>query len=117
MDCWGRLTVVDLRRCNPDIIKNKFKIVEIVIELCDLIGMKRYKGCNVVNFGDDEKVAGYSFTQLIQTSLISGHLANATNNAYIDIFSCKDYDSEKSANFLQDSFEAVQMNYTTVDRP
>jgi S-adenosylmethionine/arginine decarboxylase-like enzyme len=37
-------------------------------------------------------VAGYSMIQLIETSLISGHFANESNAAYLDIFSCKNYD-------------------------
>jgi S-adenosylmethionine decarboxylase len=54
--------------------------------------MKRFGQCVVVNFGEDERVAGFSMTQLIETSLISAHFANATNTTYLDVFSCKLYD-------------------------
>jgi hypothetical protein len=53
--------------------------------------MKRYGNCQIVHFGEG-KVAGYSMVQLIETSLISGHFANESNAAYLDIFSCKSYD-------------------------
>ena len=45
-----------------------------------------------MDFGEDERVSGFSMTQLIETSLISGHFANQSNTAYLDVFSCKPYD-------------------------
>jgi S-adenosylmethionine decarboxylase len=86
---WGILTSMDLYGCNPDIIRDAEKIKRFVVELCDRIEMKRFGECQVVHFGQDERVAGYSMIQLIETSLISGHFANQSNAAYIDIFSCK----------------------------
>jgi len=88
---WGLSTSVDLQDCNPTTIKSRAKIKAYVVALCELIGMKRYGDCQIVHFGDG-RVAGYSMVQLIETSLISGHFANDTNRAYLDIFSCKGYD-------------------------
>jgi hypothetical protein len=68
--------------------------------------MKRFGECQVVYFGEDERVQGYSMVQFIETSLISGHFSNLTDAAYIDIFSCKPYDPEKVARFTQVFFEA-----------
>ena len=68
--------------------------------------MKRFGECTVVNFGEDERVAGFSMTQLIETSLISGHFANQTNAVYLDIFSCKYYNPYEAANFAKEFFEA-----------
>ena len=68
--------------------------------------MKRFGKCTVVNFGEDEKVAGFSMTQLIETSLISGHFANLTNNVYLDIFSCKYFSPKVVAEFAKKFFEA-----------
>src|SRR5690349_1134052 len=88
---WGLCTAVDLHDCNPDFIRDANYIKRYVVELCELIGMKRYGECQVVDFGEG-RVAGYSMVQLISTSLISGHFANDTNGAYLDIFSCKSYE-------------------------
>jgi len=88
---WGLCTAVDLLDCDPDLIRNADHIRRYVVELCELIDMKRFDECQVVEFGSG-RVAGYSMVQLISTSLISGHFANDTNNAYLDIFSCKGYD-------------------------
>jgi S-adenosylmethionine/arginine decarboxylase-like enzyme len=88
---WGLSSSIDLQRCHPDTIRSRKKIQAYVVALCDLIGMKRYGDCQIVHFGEG-RVAGYSMIQLIETSLISGHFANDTNRAYLDIFSCKGYD-------------------------
>ncbi len=104
---WGLLASVDIYSCNPAIIRDADKIKQFVRELCIKIDMKRYAECVVVNFGEDERVAGFSMTQLIETSLISGHFANCSNNAYLDIFSCKFFDPREVAEFAIDFFEAA----------
>lgn len=102
---WGIASAVDIYDCNPDIIRDAELIKKFVIEICDLIEMKRFGETCVVHFGEDEKVAGYSMTQLIETSLISGHFANQTNTAYLDVFSCKPYDPQIVREFSQKFFE------------
>jgi len=103
---WGILTSLDLYGCNREIIRDSEKIRRYVIQLCGLIGMKRFGECQVVHFGNDERVEGYSMVQLIETSLISGHFANLTNAAYIDIFSCKTYEPEQVADLSKEFFQA-----------
>ncbi len=103
---WGMSINVDLKNCNPKTIRSKEKIREFIVNLCKLIDMKRFGEPQIVNFGEEEKVEGYSFTQLIETSLVSGHLANYTNAAYIDIFSCKAYEPKKTAEFCKEFFKA-----------
>jgi S-adenosylmethionine/arginine decarboxylase-like enzyme len=113
---WGLLASLDLYGCDPETIRNSEKIRQYVIELCDLIGMKRFGECQVVHFGQDARVAGYSMVQLIETSLISGHFANLTNAAYIDIFSCKPYDPEQVGQFSKQFFQAEFMQMHVASR-
>jgi S-adenosylmethionine/arginine decarboxylase-like enzyme len=103
---WGILTSLDLHGCSSETIRNAKEIRRFVVELCERIDMKRFGECQVVHFGQDERVAGYSMIQLIETSLISGHFANQSNAAYIDIFSCKPYDPDDVAQFSREFFEA-----------
>lgn len=102
---WGLSTSVDLQDCHPATIQDRKQIEAYVIALCDLIGMKRYGECQIVHFGEG-RVAGYSMIQLIETSLISGHFANDTNRAYLDIFSCKGYDPKIVEAFSKQFFGA-----------
>lgn len=111
-NAWGLLTSIDLHQCDPAIIRSAEKIKQYVAALCELIKMKRFGETMVVNFGEDERVAGYSMTQLIETSLISGHFANQSNAVYMDIFSCKYYDPNEAAEFTKKFFHAKDYRLT-----
>lgn len=101
---WGIASSIDIYECNPQIIRDEQKIKEFVARLCDLIKMKRYGETMVVHFGEEERVAGFSMVQLIETSLISAHFANLTNTVYLDVFSCKPYDLKKVEEFSRNFF-------------
>lgn len=102
---WGLACSFDIYECNPASIRDADRIKEFVVQLCDLIQMKRFGDTQVVHFGEDEQVAGYSMTQLIETSLISAHFANLTNTVYLDVFSCKEYDPLLVEKFATEFFE------------
>jgi S-adenosylmethionine/arginine decarboxylase-like enzyme len=112
---WGLCTAVDLQDCDPHLIRNADHIRRYVVELCELIDMQRFGECQVVDFGSG-RVAGYSMVQLISTSLISGHFANDTNNAYLDIFSCKGYDPTVVEDFSKKFFGARRSSATVTLR-
>ena len=114
--CWGLYTSVDLKGCDPASIRDPEKIHQFIIELCDLIDMKRFGEPQIIHFGPNERVAGFSMTQLIETSLVSGHFANETNAAYLDIFSCKEYEPSKAAEFCKDFFGAQSVTYQVLFR-
>ena len=101
---WGIASSFDIYNCDPEAIRNAERIQQFVVELCDLIEMKRFGETIIVNFGEDERVAGYSMAQLIETSLISAHFANLTNTVYLDVFSCKAYDPKIVADFAKRFF-------------
>ena len=101
---WGIASAIDIYNCDPMKIRDADEIRRFVVELCDLIEMKRFGETQVVHFGEDERVAGYSMIQLIETSLISAHFANQTNTTYLDVFSCKPYDSEEVRAFCHNFF-------------
>ena len=113
---WGILTSLDLYGCDPNIIRDPEEITKYVIKLCAMLGVRRFGACQVVHFGQDDRVEGFSMVQLIETSLISGHFANMTNAAYIDIFSCKSYDSKLAADFSRDFFGAESIEIHVINR-
>jgi len=101
---WGMASAIDIYECDPQLIRDAEAIRRFVVELCELIEMKRFGETQVVHFGEDERVAGYSMVQLIETSLISGHFANLTNAVYLDVFSCKPYNPQVVREFAQTYF-------------
>jgi S-adenosylmethionine/arginine decarboxylase-like enzyme len=104
-DVWGLLTSIDIKNCDPESIRSEIVITRYVDHLCQLLKMKPYGDTQLAHFGNDERVAGFSMVQFIETSLISGHFCNKTNNAYIDIFSCKIYDPYKATHLTQLYFQ------------
>jgi S-adenosylmethionine/arginine decarboxylase-like enzyme len=109
-EAWGRSCSIDIYECNPETIRNANDIRCFVVELCNLIGMRRFGETQIVHFGEDERVSGYSMVQLIETSMISAHFANLTNTAYIDVFSCRTYDPDTVASFAKQFFEGNRVN-------
>ena len=105
---WGISAAIDLHDCNPELIRDADSVRQFVYELCDLIQVKRFGECVVVHFGEHDTIAGFSMTQLIETSLISGHFVNATNNIFLDVFSCKYFDPEVVAQKAETFFEAKE---------
>jgi len=103
-EVWGVSSSIDIYDCDPALIRDSDHIKRFVRELCDLIEMKRFGETLVVHFGEDERVAGYSMVQLIETSLISAHFANESNTTYLDVFSCKAYDVEAVRSFSEGFF-------------
>lgn len=101
---WGVASSFDLYNCNPQTIRDADEIRRFVVEVCDLIDMRRFGETLVVHFGEDERVAGFSMVQLIETSLISAHFANQSNTVYLDVFSCKPYDPDAVEEFAQRFF-------------
>jgi hypothetical protein len=104
---WGLALTVDLEGCSPTAIRSRSGIARFAELLCDLIEVKRYGPATVVRFGEDPRVCGYSLVQLIETSLVSGHFAEATNAAYIDVFSCKPFAPRAAALFCERWFGAT----------
>lgn len=103
---WGWHLALNLYECDPAAIRSAEMIYDYVVQLCTLIEMRRFGEPTIVHFGEEERVAGYSLVQLIETSNICGHFANESNAAYLDIFSCKYFDPETAADFSSQFFGA-----------
>ena len=113
---WGVSSAIDLYDCDLALMQNADAIREFVKVLCDRIKMRRYGETQVVFFGDEPRVQGFSMTQLIETSLISAHFADASKAIYLDVFSCAPYDSEETAKFAAEYFKANRYELHVVHR-
>jgi S-adenosylmethionine/arginine decarboxylase-like enzyme len=113
---WGVSSRIDLYECDLGLMQNAEIIREFVRILCDRIQMRRYGETQVVFFGDDPRVTGFSMTQLIETSLISAHFADASCAIYLDVFSCASYEPEEVAEFAKEYFKAARYTLNVVYR-
>ena len=83
VEYWGISSCINLYDCDLILMQNPDAIRKFVVLLCDLIKMRRYGETQVVFFGDEPRVQGFSMTQLIETSLISAHFADASRAVII----------------------------------
>jgi S-adenosylmethionine/arginine decarboxylase-like enzyme len=113
---WGISSCIDLYECDLGLMQNADAIREFVKILCTRIKMRRFGETQVVFFGDDPRVQGFSMMQLIETSLISAHFANASRAIYLDVFSCAPYEPEEVAKFAAEYFRAARYNLNVVYR-
>ncbi len=109
-------TCIDLYDCDLALMQDATAIRRFTRELCDLIEMRRFGETQVVRFGDDPRVNGYSMTQLIETSLVSAHFADRSRAIYLDVFSCAPYDPEQTAAFAARFFRADRFRIQVVRR-
>jgi len=117
-DHFGQELIINLYDCDLAKITSEKEIKKFVITLCDdVIKMVRYGEPQVPHFGHDNPItSGFSLVQLIETSLISGHFSDHKRSAYINIFSCAWFDSEKASAFTQDFFGAKRVEVTLLKR-
>jgi len=109
---WGFHLALDCGKCNIERITSKSNVEEFARELVKRIDMKAYGEPQVVHFGSGDK-EGFTLIQLIETSNISAHFCNDTGDAYIDVFSCKEYKQEIVEETVQQFFcpERISHHY------
>ena len=114
---FGQHILLTLEGCDVSKIDSGEELKRYAKELVDLIDMKAYGEPFCERFAEhSEFAAGYSLAQMIETSLISGHFSPYWKTAYIDIFSCKSYDTEKAVEFTKKFFGATEAKVTVVMR-
>ena len=90
---WGYHLVLNCGNAEPWSIRSEQNIKNFAAHLVEQIGMVAYGDAIVVHFGSDNK-AGYTLVQLIETSNICAHFVEETNDIYLDVFSCKPFETE-----------------------
>ncbi|HAJ57103.1 MAG TPA: S-adenosylmethionine decarboxylase [Candidatus Omnitrophica bacterium] len=108
---FGLEVVMDLYECDPKVVRSAKKLEEYTTKLCKLLKMKKFGKTQLPHFGYNEAhTAGYSMLQFIETSSITGHFSELWNSAYINVFSCRDFDTEKCIDFTVKFFGAKRIN-------
>lgn len=105
MTPWGWLTTLDARYCN-EAINDPVIIQEFINEALEKIEMVPIGPTHILwcDTHDPEKV-GLSVYQLLQDSNISIHFCPANENqAYLDLFSCKEYEAQTVVDLFKKYF-------------
>ena len=91
MAYWGHHLVANFGKCSPSSIRCAHNITNFSNALVKKIDMVPYGEPMVKHFGSGNK-AGFTLVQLIETSNITAHFVEETNDIYLDVFSCKKFD-------------------------
>ena len=119
---YGHELILDLHDCNSSRF-NRQDIEQFFEELCCLIDMER---CDL-HFWDDvgvseqerqtnPKTKGTSAVQFILTSTIVVHTLDLMKVAYVNIFSCKNFDTDEAARFSAEWFDSTDWTANVVAR-
>lgn len=112
---WGYHLILDCAGCSHDAITSDKVIYDFTKKLVKDIDMVAYGEPQIVNFGSDDK-AGYTLVQLIETSNICAHFCNDSDTMYLDVFSCKEYDTEVVVKLVREFFGATKVRRTYLVR-
>jgi S-adenosylmethionine/arginine decarboxylase-like enzyme len=113
---WGYHLILDCSGCQLDTITNKDTISNFVATLIERINMTAYgqPQIELMLVGTDNE--GYSLLQMITTSNITAHFVNSTQAAYIDVFSCKDFDTSQAIHTVEEFFSPASIKSNLIYR-
>ncbi len=118
MNSYGKELILDLHNCNPEKFNRKdieqyFKILcdeKIDMVRCDLHWWDYEDEEQEVYDNAPVHLKGTSAVQFIQTSDIVIHTLDDLKRVYMNIFSCKDFDSDVAREFTEETFEGKTVN-------
>jgi S-adenosylmethionine/arginine decarboxylase-like enzyme len=107
--------VLDCAELDNTAITSYDTIYAFTKKLVNDIDMVAYGEPQIVNFGSGNK-AGYTLVQLIETSNITAHFVEETNDMYLDVFSCKLFDPADVERVAKEFFEYTSANRQFLNR-
>ena len=114
---WGYHALFDCTACDIPKITDKQNVYNFLKDLVVEIDMISFGEPWIEHFATHEPdKAGISFFQMIETSNISGHLCDKNGDAYIDVFSCKEYDVSSAQAMIQKYFNPQKVNLKYITR-
>lgn len=115
-DDFGKSMHIDLYGCDNVLLDDHMYIQYTMTELIDdVLKMERFGEPFLTRFGKGD-LEGYSYCQMIETSCVTAHFAPNTYSAYIDVFSCKDYNEDAVIKFLMNRFKAISYTVKVLPR-
>lgn len=122
MTSYGKELIVDLHNCNVDMF-NRTRIGIFFDELCELIGAEAADrhwwddvGVPPKDRQTDPRLVGTSAVQFILTSNVTLHTLDLLGTAYLNVFSCDDFDAKKAAAFAASYFGGTVVQFTVLGR-
>ena len=122
MNTYGKELILDLKDCDPRTF-NRGSITNFFNRLCDLIDMEKGDlyfwddvGVPPEECQTDPHTKGTSAVQFIITSSIVIHTLDLLGTVYLNLFSCKDFDTNEAVECIEKWFHGDAVQWTEVDR-
>lgn len=113
---WGYSLHVTLQKCQHDKIRDGKFISYAFNKIVDKVKMTAYGETQLIHFGKDPKVTGYSAILFLEESNLTGHFVEGDDSAHIDLFSCKTFEPKETVSFIKELFEADTVSYSFLKR-
>jgi len=122
MKNYGKELIIDIHNCDPFTFTRK-SIRSYFKKLCDLIDMER---CELYWWDDyrvppeeqqtEPHMKGTSAIQFISTSNITIHTLDLLGNVYLNVFSCKEFDTDLVIRFSEEWFKGKVVSSQVIKR-
>ena len=119
---YGKELVMDMYGCDSKLFTRTW-IKQFLIDLCKLIDMERadlhfwdYVGYPEEKAAAPVHLVGTSVVQFIMTSTITIHTLDKLGDVYLNLFSCKDFNSEEVIDFITESFRCTDWDEERLQR-
>ena len=119
---YGKELILDLHNCSVEEFNRK-SLTKYLARLCELIDMEP---CKLVWWDDHgvppeeqqtkEHTKGTTVVQFILTSNITIHTLDLLKNVYVNIFSCKYFNSDLAEKYTVGFFKGELVQSLTIDR-
>jgi S-adenosylmethionine/arginine decarboxylase-like enzyme len=112
---WGYHLIINAGRCDPAAIRSKATIAEFSRVLVKTIQMKAFGPPRIVRFGH-KSYTGNTLIQLIESSDITAHFIESSNDAYFDLFSCKSFNKADAIAVFKEFFRPTTIETRFIKR-
>ena len=113
---WGYHLILDCSGCHVPSMQSRDNVYNFLKHLVRVIDMEPigepYIEYTAAEFPDK---AGFTAVQIIVTSSIVAHFIDGTGHLYLDVFSCKEFDSNIVIGTIKDAFlpKKIRTNFLT----
>lgn len=113
---WGYSLHVTLQKCSSEKIRSGEFISDAFSKIVKYVEMTPYGETQLIHFGKDPKVTGYSAILFLEESNLTGHFVEGDDSAHIDLFSCKQFEPTNTVHYIKELFESQTASYSFLRR-
>jgi len=113
---YGLELILDLKGCDLSNL-SKERLTQFLIELCDRVRMNRHGDpLYWEDWSGVPHLHGISAVQFIETSNIVCHALPLLKAVYLNLFTCKEFDTEDARSFCKSYWGATSDTHTVITR-